>query len=175
MLIMLHRGITLQQGTFTAVIAPEQVILPALNDDPDHGRFLFLFLCGNYSRLLSRINRMPANFEICRPLTADQLHTALKEASHTVIFVEHDTTLFDGADRMLVPVAAALRDAGHEALVILYSPAMDPSFAVLACQADRLIEILQAGEPTNNGQYRSSRSYRQGSLPAPAQKILEVF
>jgi len=175
MLIMLHRGITLQQGTFTAVIAPEQVILPALNDNPDNGRFLFLFICGNNSRLLSRINRMPANFEIRRPLTADQLLTALKEAGHTVIFVEHDTTLFDGADCLLVPVAATLRDAGHEALVILYSPDMDRSFAALASEADRLIEILQADEPPNNGQYRSSRSHRQGSSPAPAQKILGVF
>ena len=32
MLIMLRKGLTLQQGTFTAVIAPETVILSALND-----------------------------------------------------------------------------------------------------------------------------------------------
>ena len=121
MLIMLRKGITLQQGTFTAVIAPEPVILSALNDNPDVGRFLFLFLCGNYSRILTRINRTSSNFEIRRPFTADQLLTALKEASHTVIFIEHDPTLFDGADRLLAPVAAALREAGHGALVILYS------------------------------------------------------
>ena len=147
MLIMLRKGITLQQGTFTAVIAPEPVILSALNDNPDLGRFLFLFLCGNYSRILSRINRTSSNFEIRRPFTADQLLTALKEAGHTVIFIEHDPTLFDGADRLLAPVAAALRDAGREALVILYSPAMDRSFAALARQADRLIEIMHADEP----------------------------
>ena len=101
MLIMLRKGVTLQQGTFTAVIAPEPVILSALNDNPDLGRFLFLFLCGNYSRILSRINRTSSNFEIRRPFTADQLLTALKEAGHTVIFIEHDPTLFDGADRLL--------------------------------------------------------------------------
>src|SRR5512138_268045 len=113
MLITLRRGLTLQQGTFTAVIAPEQVILSALNDNPDLGRFLFLFLCGNYSRILSRVNRTSSNFEICRPFTADQLFTALKDAGHTVIFLEHDPALFDGAERLLAPVAAALHDAGH--------------------------------------------------------------
>jgi len=175
MLIMLRKGLTLRQGTFTAVIAPEPVILSALNDNPDLGRFLFLFLCGNYSRIISRINRTSSNFEIRRPFTADQLLTALKEASHTVIFIEHDPTLFEGADRLLAPVAAALRDAGHEALVILYSPAMDRSFAALARQADRLIEIMPADEPACGGQYQNSRSRGQGSSPVPAQKTLGVF
>ena len=175
MLIMLRKGVTLQQGTFTAVIAPEPVILSALNDNPDLGRFLFLFLCGNYSRILSRINRTSSNFEIRRPFTADQLLTALKDAGHTVIFIEHDPTLFDGADRMLAPVAAALRDAGREALVILYSPVMDRSFAALARQADRVIEIMQDGEPGYTGQYRSSRSGRHGISPEQSQKTLGVF
>jgi hypothetical protein len=175
MLIMLRKGMTLQQGTFTAVIAPEPVILSALNDNPDLGRFLFLFLCGNYSRILSRINRSSSNFEIRRPFTADQLLTALKEASHTVIFIEHDSTLFDGAERLLDPVAAALRDAGHEALVILYSPAMDRPFAALARQADRLIEIMPADEPAYNVQYQRGRSRRQDSTTVPVQKTLGVF
>jgi DNA polymerase I len=175
MLIMLRKGVILQQGTFTAVIAPEPVILSALNDNPDLGRFLFLFLCGNYSRILSRINRTSSNFEIRRPFTADQLLTALKDAGHTVIFIEHDPTLFDGADRLLAPVAAALRDAGREALVILYSPGMDRSFAALARQADRLIEIMQADEPVCGRPYQISRSHRKGSSPAPSQKTLGVF
>lgn len=175
MLIMLRKGITLRQGTFTAVIAPEPVILSALNDNPDIGRFLSLFLCGNYSRILSRINRTSSNFEIRRPFTADQLLTALKEASHTVIFIEHDPTIFDGADRLLGPVAAVLRDAGREALVILYAPAMDRSFAALSRHADRVIEIVQDDKPAYSGQYQSRRSRSQGSSPAPVQKTLGVF
>jgi hypothetical protein len=175
MRIVLRKGITLQQGTFTAVIAPEPVILSALNNNPDLGRFLFLFVCGNYSRILSRIGRTSSNFDIRRPFTADQLLTALKEASHTVIFIEHDPTLFDGAERLLVPAAAALRDAGHEALVILYSPVMDRSFAVLARQSDRLIEIMHTDEYSDYGQYQSRRSHLQDNSPAPAQKTLGVF
>ncbi len=181
MLITLRRGLTLRQGSFTAVIAPEQVILSALNDNPDLGRFLFLFLCGNFSRVLSRVNRSSSTFEICRPFTADQLLTALREAGHTVIFVEHDPTLFDGAERLLEPVSAALRDAGREALVILYSPAMDRPFAALARHADRLIEIMPAGEqaavagPEGPAGARYHDRSRRGSPRSPSQKTLGVF
>jgi hypothetical protein len=52
---------------------------------------------------------------------------------------------------------------------------MDRSFAALARQADRLIEIMPADEPAYTGQYQSSRSRRQGTPPAPAQKTLGVF
>jgi hypothetical protein len=175
MMITLRKGITLHQGTFTAVIAPEPVILSALNDNPDIGRFLFLFLCGNYSRLLSRINRTSPNIEIRRPFTADQLLTAVKEASHTVIFIEHDPTLFDGAERLLAPIAAALRDAGHEALVILYSPAMDLPFAGLARHADRVIEIMHADEPLYSALYPGGRARRPVNSEVPVQKTLGVF
>ena len=174
MRIMLRKGIALRQGTFTAVVAPEPVIVSALDNNPDLGRFLFLYLCGNYSRLLSRLSRRSSNFEIRRPFTADQLLAALKEAGHTVVFVEHDPTLFDGAERLLDPVAAALRDAGRDALVILYAPAMDRSFAALAARADRLIEIVPEGEPAG-GQYPAGRSHRQGIAPVPAQKTLGAF
>jgi len=174
MRIMLRKGIALRQGTYTAVVAPEPVIVSALDGNPDLGRFLFLFLCGNYSRLLSRITRPSSNFEIRRPFTADQLLAALKEAGHTVVFVEHDPTLFDGAERLLDPVAAALRDAGRDALVILYAPAMDRSFAALAGRADRLIEIVP-DSGSAGGQFPSLRSPRHGVSPVSAQKTLEVF
>ena len=156
-------------GTFSAVIAPERVILAALNDNPDLQRFLFLFVCGNYSRLLSRIRRTSANFEIRRPFTADQLLTVLKEASHTIVFIEHDPTLFDDAERLLAPLAAALRDTGREALLILYSPTMDRSFAILARQADRLIEIMPE-EPAYRPVYTGNR---RGNPLSAVQKTLE--
>jgi hypothetical protein len=175
MLIVLRNGLTFRQGTFNAVIAPEPVILSALNSNPDLGRFLFLFVRGNYSRLLFRLNRTSSNFEICRPFTADQLLTLLKEASHTVIFIEHDPMLFDGADPLLAPVSAALRDAGHEALVILYSPSMDRPFASLARQADRVIEILHADEPVRREQYPAGRSRGQDCSLSRSQKTLGVF
>ncbi|MGB7787546.1 hypothetical protein [Methanoregula sp.] len=173
MLIELRRGITLHPATFTAVIAPEAVILAALNGNPDLRRFLFLFICGNYSRLISRISRDAANFEVRRPFTADQLLTVLNEAGHTIVFVEHDPTLFEGAGHLLDPLSVALKQAGHESLVILYTPAMDRSFSALARQADRLIELLPAQEPERRQPYQGARSGRGGAMPK-AQQTLEV-
>lgn len=157
MQITIRKGITLRQGTFSAVIAPEPVILSALNSNPDLGRFLFLYVCGNYSRLVSKINRSSSNFEVRRPFTADQFLTVVREGGHTVLFIEHDTTLFESAERLLDPAGRALRDAGRDALVILYAPAMDRSFAALARNADRLIEIVS---PDDTGERRNSSAYR---------------
>jgi hypothetical protein len=172
MQIMLRTGIALRQGTFSAVIAPEQVILRALNGNPELGRFLFLFVCGNYSRLISHIGRTSSNFEVRRPFTADQLLTVIKEAGHTVIFIEHDPTLFESAERLIIPVGEALKDAGRDALVILYSPAMDRSFAALARQADRLIEIMNATDPEQRPRPAVSRPGRKDTPGQQAQRTL---
>jgi len=173
MQIMLRKGISLRQGSFTAVIAPERIIIPALSGNPELERFLFLFICGNYSRLISHIGRSSSNFEVRRPFTADQLLTVIKDAGHTIIFIEHDATLFESAERLLAPVGSALKDAGHEALVVLYSPAMDKSFAALSRQADRLIEIVNADEPVYRQQLYYHRSDRKNAGRPAAQKTLE--
>ncbi|MFA4876104.1 MAG: hypothetical protein WC586_01715 [Methanoregula sp.] len=171
MQIELSKGITLHPGTFTAVIAPEKKILAALNKNTDLQRFLFLYICGNYSRILTSISRTSANFEVRRPFTADQFLTVIHEAAHTIVFIEHDPTLFDGAGRLLDPVASALRQAGREALVILWAPATDRSFAALARQADRVIEIVSE-EPALALQ--GARARRLGSVASGCQKTLEV-
>jgi DNA polymerase I len=173
MLIELSRGITLHPGTFVAVIAPERRILAALNGSRDLGRFLFLYVSGNYSRLLSGITRTSGNFEVRRPFTADQLLTVIHESGHTILFVEHDPTLFDGAERLYEPVASALRQAGREALVILWAPAADRSFSALARRADRIVEIVQDDTiPATRGIPDRGR-YRGGGTSA-AQRTLEV-
>ena len=173
MRIELQNGITLQSGTFNAVIAPEGVIVSALNSHADLQRFLFLFVCGNYSRLLSSISRTSANFEVRRAFTAHQLFTILKEAGHTIVFVEHDPTMFDGAETMIMPVSAALRDVGREALVILYTPSVDRPFSALARSADRIVQITPAADPSCR-RHRSARPYPPGGLLPPAQTTLEV-
>jgi hypothetical protein len=171
MRIELRRGITLHPGTYTAVIAPEALVAGAINTNPDLRRFLFLFVCGNYSRLVNRIGRDAMNFEIRRPFTADQMLTVLNESGHTILFVEHDPTLFEGAERLLEPVGAALKQAGRESLVILWAPAMDRTLSTLARQADRLIELLPVQEPA--GPYAGSRIRHRESAVPPAQRTLE--
>jgi DNA polymerase I len=174
MLIELSRWVTIHPGTFTAVIAPEKKILAALNSNRDLQRFLFLYVSGNYSRILSGISRTSANFEVRRPFTADQLLTVVHESGHTIVFVEHDPTLFDGADRLLDPVASALRQAGREALVILWAPASDRSFAALARRADRIIEIIPEDPAPGGHGFHARRSCREGGGAPGAQRTLDV-
>ena len=156
------------------MIAPEKKILSALNSNADLQRFLFLYVCGNYSRILSGISRTSNNFEVRRPFTADQLLTVIHEASHTIVFVEHDPTLFDGAERLFVPIASALKQAGREALVILWAPASDRSFAALIRQADRVIEMIPEDPAPDRSGFASRRSCRKGGVVPRAQKTLGV-
>lgn len=150
-------------------------MIPALTGNPELERFLFLFVCGNYSRLISHISRSSTNFEVQRPFTADQLLTVIRNASHTVIFIEHDTTLFDSAERLIAPVGSALREAGRDALVVLYSPAMDKSFAALSRQADRLIEIVDTDEPAYRQHTEYRRALRKDAVHPASQRTLEML
>ena len=141
MLIELREGMILHQGKFNAVIAPEKVVVSALNNNADLQRFLFLYVSGNYSRLLTAINRSSKNFEVHRSFIAHQLFTILSEASHTVVLLEHDPTLFEGAENMIPHITGMLKKVGRESLVIFYAPSIDNSFSVLMRQADHSIEI----------------------------------
>jgi hypothetical protein len=74
MLIELRKGMTLYPCTLNAVIAPEKVMISVLNSNTDLQRFLVLYVSGNYSRLLSSINRSSKNFEV---------RWALRSAGHS--------------------------------------------------------------------------------------------
>lgn len=172
MQIEIRKGLALQPGTFCAVIAPEDVMIAALNGSADLQRFLFLYIGGNFSRLLSGIGRRSANFEVRRAFTAHQLFKTLREAGHTVVFVEHDPTLFDENREMIGPVAEAMREAGRESLVILYAPFSDRTFSALARASGRYIEIV-AAKPEQQ-QVRATRSMRQYGMLPSGQRMLEV-
>jgi hypothetical protein len=174
MLIELRKGMTLQPCTFNAVIAPVKVMVSALNTNTDLQRFLFLYVSGNYSRLLSSIDRSSKNFEVRRAFTSHQLFTILKEASHTILLLEHDPTLFDGAEEMIPQIAGMLRDIGRESLVILYTPLVDRSFSVLMRQADHVIEIAAANDLAGTTLHRTSRPGRFRENIPYAQRTLEV-
>ena len=174
MLIELRKGMTLHPCTYNAVIAPEKVMISALNNNIDLQRFLFLYVSGNYSRLLSSINRSSKNFEVRRAFTAHQLFTILKEVSHTVVLVEHDPTLFDGAAEMIPQIAGMLKDISRESLVILYTPSIDRSFSVLMRQASHIIEFASADDFVGTPEYRNPRPYRSNKTLPYAQQTLEV-
>ena len=174
MLIELRKGMTLHPCSYNAVIAPEKVMISALNNNIDLQRFLFLYVSGNYSRLLSSVNRSSKNFEVRRAFTAHQLFTILKEVSHTVVLIEHDPTLFDGAENMIPQIAGMLKDISRESLVILYTPSVDRSFSMLMRQADHIIEIAPVADIVGNIPYGSSRKHYYSDSLLCEQRTLEV-
>jgi len=171
MQIEIRKGIFLQPGCFAAVVLPARQMAGILNSSAEIRRFLFLYVGGNYSRVLSSLHRSSKNLEICRAFTAHQLLSLVREAGHTVIFVEHDPELFEEVREMLDPVAEALADAGRESLVILYTPVPERTFFALARRAGRYIEIYADDEP-----HLPSRNGRQYGLrpPGSRQRTLEV-
>ena len=146
MRVELQKGLVLQPGTFNAVVAPEAVVISMINTNEDLQRYLFLFVGGNYSRILSGIHRTATNFDIRRAFTAHQLFTTLSEASHTFIFVEHDPTLYDGAGDMITPIAGLLNEISRESTVVLYSPTPDRAFRALIRDANRVYFLSVPGE-----------------------------
>jgi DNA polymerase I len=162
----LHPSVTLESGTFSVVTAPEELVLRGLNGTPALSRFLFLYVCGNYSRLLTGIRRRSAHFEVRRAFTLFQLLTILREAHHTILFLEHDPSLYEDAGPLLPEVAGALTEAARTAAVVLYAPRPDPALSLLARRADRVF-CLEGGS-------RAARSGR-GFPPGGDQTTLEVF
>ena len=174
----LHPSVTLESGTFSVVTAPEELVLRGLNGTPALSRFLFLFVCGNYSRLLSGIRRRSAHFEVRRAFTLFQLLAILREAHHTVLFIEHDPTLYDDAGSHIPEVAGALGEAARTALVVLYAPRPDHTLSVLARRADRVFCLESSGGGKAGDGGRGGRGAARAGRPLPpggAQTTLEVF
>lgn len=90
------------------------------------GRHKILFISGNYSRILSRLDRNFTELEVRRPFTSFQLMTILEENHHSFVIMEHDPMLYQDASEMVEYVAQALKQTSREATVLLYSPALDP-------------------------------------------------
>jgi DNA polymerase I len=172
MLIELRKGMTLYTGTFNAVIAPEKVMVSALTSNADLQRFLYV--SGRYSRLLSLIKRSAGNTEVRRACTARQLFVLLQGVCHTVVFLEHDPAVFDGAEEMIPYVGGILRDISRESLVVLYTPSVDRSFSLLMRHADQFIEITAANDLSGTTMYRCYHSLRYREIVPYSQKVLEV-
>ena len=70
------------------------------------------------------------------------------------------------------PIAGALREAGRESLVVLYTPATDRTFSILARKADRYIEVVPVVLDTKP--MRTARAMRQLGRRPSGQMVLEV-
>jgi hypothetical protein len=58
-------------------------------------RYKEIYICGNYSGILSKLDRRFKALEIRRAFTVFQLMTVLEEAGHSIILVGHDPIVQD--------------------------------------------------------------------------------
>jgi hypothetical protein len=115
--------VSLRPRSFNALTAPREMFIQALNRNLDLQRFKVLYVTGNSSAILSRLDRRFEALEIRRGFTVFQLMTILEDAHHSLILIEHDP---------------ALCDAAKEAAVLLYAQGIDPFFEDLVQNADRV-------------------------------------
>ena len=130
--------ITLRSRSFNVLQAPRDLFIQALNRNLNLQLYKVLYICGNYSSILSSLDRRFQDLEIRRAFTLFQLMTVLEEARHSLILVEHDPTIYEDATEMVDYVSRALSDTAKEATVLLYSQGSDPFLENLSRNADRV-------------------------------------
>jgi hypothetical protein len=116
MQIELHPAVSLFEDTFNVLIAVE-MLANALNSNLNLQRYKILYICGNYFRILSRLDSRFTSLEVRRAFTSFQLMTILEENHHSFLIVEHDP--------------------------MLYSPALDPHLQKMTELADRVFCIYE--------------------------------
>ena len=124
--VQLHPSVTLHERSNNVLVAPRQLFIDMLNRNLNLQRFKVLYVTGNFSGILSRLHRKFTELEIRRGFTTFQLMTILEEAHHSLIIVEHDPLLYEDAQEMTEYISKAMRQASHEAAVLLYSTGTDP-------------------------------------------------
>jgi len=77
--IELHPTVSLLPETNSILVAPAEMLAGTLNSHLELQRYKILFICGNYSRILSRLNRNNTSLEVRRAFTVFQLMTILEE------------------------------------------------------------------------------------------------
>jgi hypothetical protein len=165
----LQAPFTLAPNTFSVLVAPEEVLADSLNGRSSLQRIQALYVCGNYSRILDRLDRRFSELNVRRAFTAYQLVTILKEAYQTLIIFEHDPSLFEDASEMAEYAGQALKEAAGGSAVLLYSPWADRHLEEISRSADRVFVFNQVPK----------RIYKRASKkikPDPeGQRTLEAF
>jgi len=165
-------SISVLTGTFSAMIAPVELVLPALTN-PDNGRYLFLYLAGKTSGVLPVLAKRPGNVEVRKAASPGQLAAEIRASRHSILFVEHDPSLYAcGEDA--VSVAHALKGASEGAVVVLYAPVSDPWFDLVLSRADQVYFFREPPVPPRNTPHRIHPSRKlQGA--GKVQATLQAF
>jgi hypothetical protein len=159
MQIELHPAVSLLEETFNVFIAPVEMLANALNSNLNLQSYKILYICCNYSRILSRLDRNFIDPDIRRAFTSFQLMTILEENHHSFLIVEHDPMLYEDAKEMVEYAGQALKQTSREATILLYSPTLDPHLDRMTELADRVFCIYEGERPPiKGGQKRMQRS-----------------
>ena len=130
--------VSLRSRSFNVLQAPRELFIRAVNRNLNLQLYKVLYICGNHTGILSKLDRRFQDLEIRRAFTLFQLMTVLEEARHSLILIEHDPMLYEDATEMTDYVSRAMSDAAKEAAMLLYSPSSDPFLEDLARNADRV-------------------------------------
>jgi len=145
------------------------MLVDAINSNLNLQRYKVLFISGNYSRILSRLNRNITELDVRRAFTSFQLMTILEENHHSFLIVEHDPMLYEDASEMVEYIAQHLRQTSREATVLLYAPALDSHLEKMTPLADRVFCFYEMPKaPTR------SRAKADPKMPK-AQVTLEAY
>ncbi|MDH7509189.1 MAG: hypothetical protein QHH00_07325 [Methanomassiliicoccales archaeon] len=158
------QSIYIQEGAFNVLIAPEEIALRIFNDHLELQNYLILYICGNYSTLLSRLSRKFTEFDVRRAFTAFQLLRILKEHHHSFIFIEYDPTLFSEHEELIEHIPLLLREISSATTVLLYSPRIDQFLRIVSEKAHRVFFVSEF-----------ERQVAKKRVAAPIQSTLEEF
>ena len=160
--------VSLLPETFSVLIAPVELLTGALNSHLELQRYKILFISGNHSRILSRLDRNFTELEVRRAFTVFQLMTILEENHHSFLIVEHDPLLYEDAGEMVEYLAQALRQTSREATILLYAPALDPHLQKMTELADRFFCIYSEQDPAKGKK-------AEAKMPPGEQATLEAY
>jgi len=153
--IELCPAVSLLPETFNVLVAPVELMAGAINSHPELQRYKILFISGNYSRILSRLNRNITKLDVRRAFTSFQLMTILEENHHSFLILEHDPMLYEDAENMVEYVAQHLRQTSREATVLVYSPALDSHLEKMIPLADRVFCFYEMPKAPARGKVKA--------------------
>ena len=153
--IELHPAVSLVEETFNVLVAPVEMLVDALNSHLNLQRYKVLFVGGNYSRILSKLDRNFTELDVRRAFTSFQLMTILDENHHSFLIVEHDPMLYEDAEHMVEYVAQHMRQTSREATILLYAPALDPHLEKMTELADRVFCFYEMPKATAKGRAKA--------------------
>ena len=111
---LISPGISLNQRTFSIVIAPSRILSKALNNYIFRQKGSILVLSGNFPMIIPRINANRSQLHVKTINHAHQILTTLEESTQPLILIEHDRSFYDYDADLIRPIARMCRQKVSE-------------------------------------------------------------